>query len=158
MIMSARCESTVVSLLSIAKAHQKKYCFVSQKTILKLLDKYHGWEISRRTLNRDLKWLVENGYISRLRRIRVGPDGKLLFCATLYKFTGKLFNWLYSAGNRITRFFSFFRVPKMAHHQLAQKHGISPGAASSMQEVVIKARDGTPQLYNPWTGDLTNIQ
>ncbi len=152
MIMSSRCESTVVSLLSVAKKYNKPYCFVSQKRILELLEKYHSYGISRRTLNRDLRWLEDNKFITRLRRFRKGPEGPI-FCSTLYKFEHKVFMWLYSMGNRVKRFFLFYRVPKMAHYQLTQKHGIYSGNASSAKEVMIKARDGTLHRYDPSTGE-----
>jgi len=152
--MTSRGESICVTLLSVAKAHEKKYCFVSQKRIQELLEKYHALRISNRTLNRDLRWLEDNGYISRLRRIRVGQGGKLVFCSTLYKFRGKLFNWLYSMGNRVKRFFSFFRLPKMADHQLTQKQASSLAAPASVEMVLIKERDGTVKRYDPRTGEL----
>ena len=155
--MTSRCESVVISLLSVAKAHQKKYCFVSQKHIEELLKKYHSLGISNRTLNRDLRWLEDNGYISRLRRIRIGKDGKLVFCSTLYRFKGKLFNWLYLMGNRVKRFFSFFRLPKMADHQLKQKQSISLGAPASVEYLLIKERDGTVSRYEPRSGELVRV-
>jgi len=150
--MTSRCEAEVISLLSVARKHQKKYCWVSQKRIEELLDKYHGMGISNRTLNRDLRWLEDNGYISRLRRIRVGPDGKLVFCSTLYKFKGKLFNWLYYQGNCVKRLFSFFRLPKWADHQLVQKQASSLGLAASVEKVLIKERDGSLWEYHPTSG------
>jgi len=152
-IMTSRCEAVVISLLSVAKKHEKKYCFVSQKRLQALLETYHKFGISNRTLNRDLRWLEDNGYISRLRRIRVGDGGKLVFCSTLYKFTGKLFNWLYKIGNRVKRFFSFFRLPKMADHQLTQKAASSPGAPSSVEMLLIRERDGTVSRVDPRTGE-----
>lgn len=151
--MTGRCESELISLLSVAKAHKKKYCFVSQKRMAELLEKYHRVGISNRTLNRDLRWLEDNGFISRLRRIRVGADGKLVFCSTLYKFTGKLFNWLYAMGNRVKRFFTFFHLPKMADHQLTQKQASSCVLPGSVEKVLIKERDGTIAEYDPNTGE-----
>lgn len=152
--MKERREAVVISLLCVAKAHQKKYCWVSQKRILELLKKYHGLGISNRTLNRDLRWLEDEGFISRLRRIRVDAQGRLVFCSTLYKFKGKLFNWLYAMGNRVKRLFSFFRLPKWADHQLAQKAASSVGAPSSVGILLVKARDGTVERYDPRTGAL----
>lgn len=151
--MTARCESVLITLLSVAKTHQKKYCFVTQKHIGELLDKYHKLGISNRTLNRDLRWLEDNGFISRLRRIRIGSGGKLVFCSTLYKFTGKLFNWLFFMGKRVERFFRFFRLPKVADYQLKQKRASSELGSSSVQKVLIKDRHGTILEYDPRTGE-----
>lgn len=152
--MTARQEAVVISLLSVAKKHQKFYCFVSQKRILELLEKYHALGISRRTLNRDLRWLEDNHFISRLRRIRVDKQGKLVFWSTLYRFKGKLFNWLNSIGNRVKRLFTWFRVPSLAHHQLTQKPAFTLASASSEDWVLITEKDGSVLAFNPRTGEL----
>jgi len=151
--MTSRCEAIVISLLSVAKAHQKKYCWASQKKIQQLVEDYHKIATSNRTLNRDLRWLEDNGYISRLRRIRVDSQGRLVFSSTLYKFTGKLFNWLYGIGNRVKRLFSYFRLPKWADHKLTQMVGSSTTLPGSVEKVLIKERDGTLATYDPSTGE-----
>lgn len=151
--MTSRCEAVAISLLSVAKKHKKFYCWVSQKRIGELVEKYHSIDLSNRTLNRDLRWLEDNGYISRLRRIRVGSGGKLVFCSTLYKFKGKLFNWLYKMGNQVKRMFSFFRLPKMADYQLTQKQVSSLATPSSVENLLIKERDGTISRFDPRTGE-----
>lgn len=153
--MTARCEAVCISLLSVAKKHERKYCFISQKRLEELVETYHGFDFSNRSLNRDLLWLCLNGYLTRVRRIRTGPDGKPLFTCTLYKFTGKLFNWLYSIGNRVKRLFSHFRLPKMAEYQLAQKQASSAVAASSVEKLWITEKDGTVKRYNPNTGEVS---
>jgi hypothetical protein len=151
--MTSRREAVVISLLSVAKKHGKKYCWVSQKRIQELVEKYHKMGLSNRSLNRDLRWLEDNGYISRLRRIRVDPQGRLVFCSTLYKFTGKLFNWLYAMGNRVKRLFSFFHLPKWADYQLTQKAASSMAAPSNVETLLIKERDGTVSRVDPRTGE-----
>jgi hypothetical protein len=151
--MTERCQAIVLCLVGVAKAHGRKYCWPSQKRIQELVEKYEKLGFSMRTLNRDLRWLEDNGYISRSRRIRVGPDGKLIFCSTLYKFKGKVFNFLYSLGNAVKSVFSFFRVPKWADYQLTQKQVSSSKPASSVEYLLIKERDGTVSRYNPRTGE-----
>jgi len=151
--MTSRCEAVVISLLSVAKKHGKKYCWVSQERLEELIEKYHRILLCNRTLNRDLRWLEDNGYISRLRRIRVDPAGRMVFCSTLYKFKGKLFNWLYSVGNRVKRLFSFFRLPKWADYKLTQKRVFSDGDASSVGMLLIKERNGTVTRFDPRTGE-----
>jgi DNA-binding transcriptional ArsR family regulator len=141
-------------LLGVAKKYKKFYCWVSQKRIEELLMKYHSFGISNRTLNRDLRWLEDEGYITRLRRIRVNKEGKLVFCSTLYKFTGKLFNWVNSVGNRVKRLFSHFHLPKLADYQLRQKQASSYGVASSVEIVWIKEKDGQVRGWNPRLGEF----
>lgn len=155
--MTSRCEAVVMSLLGVAKKYHKFYCWVSQKRIEELIEKYHSIDLSNRTLNRDLRWLEDNGYISRLRRIRVNKEGKLVFCSTLYKFTGKLFNWLNSMGNRVKRLFSHFRLPRLADYQLLQKQAFSPVASSSVEKLLIKNKDGSVSQYNHRTGELMPV-
>lgn len=155
--MTYRCEATVMSLLGVAKKYQKFYCWVSQKRLEELIEKYHAVGLSNRTLNRDLRWLEDNGYISRLRRIRVDKSGKLIFCSTLYKFTGKLFNWLYRMGNRVKRLFSHFRLPKLADYQLHQKQAFSPAPASSIKTLLITEKDGSVSRYFPSTGVIEPV-
>jgi len=150
--MTNRCQGILFCFTGISMKYQKKYCWVSQERILELIEKYQKLHFSKRTLNRDLRWLEDNGYISRLRRIRIGPDGKFLFCSTLYKFTGKFFNWLYSLGDKVKRLFSFFRVPKLAHHNLKQRQISSMAASASVENLLIKERDGTLSLYYPRSG------
>jgi len=152
--MTSRCQAVCVTLLSVAKSHQKKYCFVSQDRIQHLLYKYHKLGISNRTLNRDLGWLEANGYITRLRRIRLDSQGRLVFCSTLYKFTGKLFNWLYELGNKVKNLFSFFRLPKWADHKLFEQQASLQTALAAPGTLLLKARDGTIEQYDPRTGAI----
>jgi len=104
------------ALMKICEKNKKGYCYVSQNRLLGLLELYQNTVISRRTLNRDLWWLVDNGFLVRVRRITGDPSGKFLFRPTLYKLTGKLFNYLYLMGKGLKNVFSFFRVPKLAHY------------------------------------------
>jgi len=107
----------VRTLAGVGLSHQKPYCYPSQATILTLVGQYHGLKISRRTLNRHLSALEGSGYFERVRRHRKGPDGKLLFNSTLYKFKGKLFRFMHGLGKQASSFFRIFRVPWMAQHQ-----------------------------------------
>ena len=104
------------TLMKICEKNKKGYCYVSQNRILGLLELYQDTLVSRRTLNRDLRWLEDSGFIKRVRRITGDGNGKFLFRPTLYKLTGKLFNFLYLMGKGLKNVFSFFRVPKLAHH------------------------------------------
>ena len=155
--MTARCEAAVMSLLGVARKYNKFYCWVSQKRLEELIEKYHCIGLSNRTLNRDLRWLEDNGYISRLRRIRVNKEGKLVFCSTLYKFTGKLFNWLHSMGNRVKRLFSHFRLPRLADYQLLQKQASSPARASSVNNLLVTEKDGSVWSLNVRSKELVKV-
>jgi hypothetical protein len=152
--MSGRQEGILYALFGVCCKHKKYYCWPSQKKILELMARYQDLGFSVRTLNRDLRWLEDNGYISRLRRIRVGCGGKLVFCSTLYKFKGKAFNFLNSLGNRVKRLFSFFRLPKLAHYQLQQEQASSSKAPSCVHKVRFVERNGSVCVYNTQTGEV----
>ena len=151
--MDSRCECVVMSLLGIAKKYKGFYCFPSQKTILGCIEKYHGYGISIRSLNRDLRVLVDEGWIVRVRRIRRDSHGRLVFWSTLYKFTGKLFNWLHSLGNRVKRLFFHFRLPKLAQHQALQKRASMSAPGSRVDWVEFISKEGRPMKYFKATGE-----
>lgn len=117
--MESRGEGVLDTLVGIGRKNGKGYCYPSQKSILELMKRFHNMEFSRRTLNRELKFLELEGYIKRVRRHRRGSDGRMKFASTLYKFTGKLFNLLVSKGKALKRLWEVFRVPKLAQYQSA---------------------------------------
>lgn len=89
-------------------------------------------EMSRRTLNRILRKLVDDGMIERVRRHRRGRLGQMIFCSTLYKFKGKLFNWLYLVTKRLKSFFSFHRVPFWAQYKPKKELNVLPSTSTPM--------------------------
>lgn len=113
-----------MTLIGVAKCHNKPYCFVSQNRQLQLLSKYHSWNISRSTLNRRLKELEDEGYFIRIRRHKEGQDGKILFASTLYKFKAKIFMWLHRIGRAIAKIFSFYRVPRVTQYISSEQNKI----------------------------------
>ncbi len=129
--MQSRAEAILSSLFGVAVHYDKKYCYPSQGKLLQLLRDYHGVDISRRTLNRDLLDLVSDGYIKRLRRIRRIPSGSIQFTSTLYKFTAKAFIWLNSLARWTKKLFSTFRVPKMAHNKSSRGNEICSGSSAA---------------------------
>ena len=143
----------VNALLGIAQKHNRKYCWVSQKKLVELVGKFGGIWMSNRTLNRDLRFLEDGGWIERIRRHHKGPDGKILFACTLYKFKAKVFNALFSMGNSVKRLFSHFRLPRWAEYQLSQKRASSLMAASSVEKVLIREKDGRVSQWDPRSGE-----
>jgi hypothetical protein len=154
-VMTKRQEKIVFCLLSVARRHRKKYCYPSQFKIVELTKLYGGVQFSRRTLNRDLRFLEDNGFIERVRRIKRGPDGSLVMRSTLYKFTGKLFNYLFSLGNSVRRVFSFFRVPSWAQNLLDCRKQASFFGPAPASKLLIRGRDGKILVYEPRSGLLS---
>lgn len=141
------------ALTGIARKHGKKYCWVSQEKLRKLVGQFGGIWMSPRTLNRDLRFLEDEGWIERIRRIHRSPEGKMVFACTLYKFGVKVFNNMYCLGNSVKRFFNHYRLPRWAEYQLHQKQAFSPVAASSVEKVLISEKDGRVSQWDPRTGE-----
>jgi hypothetical protein len=142
------------ALLGIAKKHNKKYCYVGQEKLRKLVGEFGGIWMSNRTLNRDLRFLEDDNWIERIRRLHKNPEGKIVFACTLYKFKAKVFNALFSIGNSVKRLFLHYRLPCWAEYQLSQKRASSPVASSSVEIVWIKDKVGHVQGWNPRIGEF----
>jgi phosphoglycolate phosphatase-like HAD superfamily hydrolase len=141
--MESRSSAILGTLVGVSKTYGKKYCYPSQKTILRLLAKYHGFEFSRRTLNRDLKELEVNGFIKRLRRLTEKGIHAGRFSSTLYKFTHKAFKYLFGLGKWVEGVFSSFRVPKVAHNKSQRENEIFSGFPASVENLWKSPREGS---------------
>ena len=86
------------TLIHLSRKYGKKYCYPSQDKIIELLNKYHNIKISRRSLNRWLRYLEDEGYFVRRRRITKGDDDRFHFKSTIYIIKGKMFKLAYSFG------------------------------------------------------------
>jgi len=143
LVMTSRQEAIMSSLFGVCLKHGKKYCYPSQGKLQQLLSEYHGFEISNRTLNRDLLELVEDRFIRRFRRTRkISGCGKR-FTSTLYKFRVKAYKWLYAVGKWANAVFSSFRLPKMADYKSIGRNEISSNASALCGipvETVIKGK------------------
>jgi hypothetical protein len=121
--MFSKQEAVLYTLLAVAKSHGKPYCYPSQAHVCVLVGKFYKLKMSRRTLNRVLDKMIEDKLITRIRRHKMLKTGGIRFASTLYKFTGKAFNYLIALGKRVKDLFSFFRVPKWAQHRTPHSLG-----------------------------------
>lgn len=87
------------TLIHLSRKYGKKYCYPSQDKIIELLKKYHKVELSRRSLNRWLRYLEDAGYFERKRRITMGDDGRFHFRSTVYIIKGKMFKVAYKLSS-----------------------------------------------------------
>lgn len=94
------------TLASIAGHHNKRYCYPSQATILRIHLRRTGIAMWASTLNRKLRSLDAHGYTERTRRHCKGPDGQLELHSTLYRFTAKAWDYLHSLARRIVPWFA----------------------------------------------------
>lgn len=145
--MRGRGEAVMMTLFGVSKTYGKAYCYPSQKKLLELLGRYHDFGISRRTLNRDLRFLEDDGYIKRVRRHLRLRDGGILFSSTLYKFTRKAFKYLAGLGKWCSGLLSAFRVPKLAQHKsLRETRIFLEGGAPCGNVVEIASREGPARV------------
>jgi predicted AAA+ superfamily ATPase len=79
------------TFIHLSSKYKKKYCYPSQEKILELLGKYHNIDISRRSLNRWLLYLENQGYFKRVRRITPDGEGSFKYKSTLYVLGNKMF-------------------------------------------------------------------
>lgn len=93
----------LATLHKINQKHGKLYCYPSQQTLLNLLGLKQSVFISIATLNRWLRVAVDEGYISRTRRIRRDPELGIVFKSTLYKITIKGYYALKVVGVSVWR-------------------------------------------------------
>ena len=86
-------ERVLQILLSLSRGKKRVWCYPSQHKLCELLRRYHGVNISRRTLNRWLSCLESSGFIRRIRRHRKGADGRPRFMSTCYVTLKKAFRY-----------------------------------------------------------------
>lgn len=107
----------VNELACLASHYNKTWCYPSQQTLLDRLRKYHGQEISRRTLNRHLALLVAGGWLRRIiRHQRDKITGDWTFRSTLYVLSGRAWRYFASLAKTVAKSLGFFRVPLVAHN------------------------------------------
>jgi hypothetical protein len=122
----------------------KKYCYPSQIKLSQLLSEYHGFDISNRTLNRDLVSLVNERFVTRLRRTRKIRGCGKRFTSTLYKFRVKAYRWLFALAKWANGVSSSFRLPKMADYKSMRRNEISSNASALCGNPVETALEGRP--------------
>ncbi len=137
-------QAVAETLSSICSKYGKAYCYPSQETILRLMGEYHDIEISRRTLNRVLRWLEDHGYFKRTRRHRAGPNGRMIFATTMYELKKKLFIRLDSIKKWVDRVSSPLRVPLRSQYKSRRKNEILSGATGYVDILLKSGFEGKP--------------
>jgi hypothetical protein len=151
--MESRNEAILSCLFGVSLKYGKKYCYPSQGKIERLLFDYHDFDISNRTLNRDLLELVNEGYLKRLRRTKKVDGGKKVFTSTLYKFKVKAYIWLNSLAKWGKKVFSSFRLPKMADYKsISGNEILFSGPALCGNPVEISIEGGPTEQKSPLQG------
>jgi len=101
----------ILHIINYLSSHfNKKYCYPSQNSLLDLLKRHHGIEISRRSLNYHLRFLEDNGFIHRVRRIPKKTGEAWLFKSTMYWLKKKAYGMLSKVAAGLSR--SKYRIRK----------------------------------------------
>ena len=117
-------------LRGLMKHFGKSYCYPSQKKIVELLWKQHGVKISRRTLNRYLDDLERWNCISRIRRLRKGPDGEIQFFTTAYYILQRVVDNVKKIVRAVVRVAGACRVPLVSQYSLTTQRDFSKTSES----------------------------
>lgn len=137
-------QAVAETLGSVSSKYERAYCYPSQETILRLLYEHHDIDISRRTLNRVLRWLEDNLFFKRTRRHRAGPNGRILFATTMYTLKKKLFIRLNSIKKWVDRVSSPLRVPLRAQYKSQRKNEILSVCSSGVEILLKSVLEGKP--------------
>jgi hypothetical protein len=96
-------EKILTTLLAIQERYNKPYSFPSQEKILALCHQYYGISRCKRTLNYRLKYLEQQGFIVRKKRIKRLRNGTLKLATTLYFLTTKAYSYIKNLCRFVTR-------------------------------------------------------
>jgi hypothetical protein len=140
--MDWRSGAVLVSIAACGKKHGKRYSFPTELKLRDLLRRFHGFDVSERTVRREIKFLKEARWFDVVRRTRRDKSGKRVFTSNLYKFRKKFFIWLESLEKVASALFSHFRRPKKAVNKVLQKHASLRRAAASVDKVLISSIEG----------------
>lgn len=148
--MESRKEAIMSCLFGVSMKYGKKYCYPSQAKLEQLLSTYHDFDISNRTLNRDLREMEDEGWFGRTRRTKKVGRGKKIFTSTLFKFKAKAYIWLNSLMKWGKKVFSSFRLPKMADYKSISGNEISsPESTGRGNPVEIPLEGRSSPLLGP---------
>ena len=80
----------------------KHYSFPSQAKLLFLIERWYGQKRSLRSLNRDLRKLEDQGYISRTNRTKPTGNGCRTFTSTLYMLCHRAYKYIGSFVRKLS--------------------------------------------------------
>lgn len=122
-------------LFGISLRYEHRYCFPSQKTILRLLEKFHQVVVCRRTLCYDLDRMEKEGLIDRLRRLTRKGIQAGRFTSTLYFLKAKAFKVLNALKKWCDKVTMGFRVQKFAHNKSQRENEILKGSCGNVENL-----------------------
>lgn len=110
-----------------AAAHEKTWCYPSNNTLRAKLARFHGQNISQRTLTRHLGALEAAGWIRRQCRHQKDTTGKWTFRSTLYVILKPCQAALRRLAKQVAFFLRFSRWPQVANSVTPSGYNSSAG-------------------------------
>lgn len=110
--MLGKHDALVLTIAGYSQYFEKAYIFPSQDQIRRQADSRWGEPMSKRTINRHLRVLEDEGYFERVNRCHFINENNKKFKTTLYKLSGKLFSQVKSLEKRISNLGKFMRCPE----------------------------------------------
>ena len=139
----ARKAGLILPVLANKMVYFKKlYTFPSQEKLLQWLSQTVHLNISRATLNRDLKHIEIYGLIKRTRRHYRCKFRGMVFRSTLYEITQLGWIWLRDSGHITWKQLQKIRSAITTHKQPQKKPPVAtqpPGELDSLQAILKKA-------------------
>ena len=114
---------------------EKLYSWPAQLTILRMAKKWKGLTCSLRTLNRDLKRMVKEGWFRRVRRITRKGINAGRFTSTLYILGRKAFKAATKMRKLADRILSFQRLPNLANNKSQRENKIFKEASGDVEKM-----------------------
>ncbi len=115
-------------LASLATHYNRTWCYPSRETLLMRLRRFHGQNISLRTLTRHLSALEAAGWIRRQCRHHQDPLLGWQFRSTLYIILGPTIRAIRRLAKTAAKFCGFSRGPSLAHNVNTTCYKSSPGS------------------------------
>lgn len=123
MTATAKADLTIVAIMADLATHYKKaYIFTSQDKLVELHARRTRRRMSRRSMNRHLKGLEQQGFFKRIRRHRHDRKHGFTFRSTLYVLTGRAFKFFAQVARTARASTWGSRVTIAAHHLTSSKN------------------------------------
>lgn len=110
--MLGKRDALVLTMVGYSQYFGKSYIFPSQDQLRRQAEARWGEPMAKRTVNRYLKGLAEEGYFERVNRCHFINENNKKFKTTLYKLSGKIFSQVKSLEKRISNLSKFMRCPE----------------------------------------------
>lgn len=113
----------------------KLYSFPSQLWLLRRAKEWKGVTCSLRTLNRDLKRMVQEGWFKRKRRLTRAGIYAGRFMSTLYILGRKAFKSAIKMGKWFERVVSLSRLPNLANNKSQRENEILTRSCGNVENL-----------------------